>query len=501
MTIDQLGLIPIPSSINLDEGTLDIKGQHIACNDESLSQYLISKATLYSGLSLGMHPNGMIKLSSEDSRVGNEEAYSLSINQSGVEIIGKTKAGLFYGIQTFLQLLSSKGSNLPFLEIEDEPRFKYRGMMLDTSRHFFPVEQVKRSLDLMAIHKLNRFHWHLTEDQGWRIEIDKYPKLIEVGSKRKSTTLLERPFDHDVKDGIPYEGHYTKDDVREIVAYAAKRYITVIPEIEMPGHSQAAMAAYPWLGCTDEELEVSNTWGVHEKGVVCPSEETFEFFENVLLEVIELFPSEYIHIGADEAPKDVWKESSFVQEMIKREGLKDEHELQSYFVKRIEKFLLSHGRKLIGWDEILEGGLAPEATVMSWQGIKGGIAAAKLGHDVIMTPTTHVYLDYYQGPIDEEPLAIGDQILPLEKVYSFEPVPEDLNTEEGKHILGTQANVWTEYINNQDHLDYMVYPRLSALAEVAWSQKADKNFNSFSERLDTHFDRLDKEGVRYRRPR
>jgi len=497
---DQLGLIPQPSSLQFGEGSFKIDGAKISCEDRWLADYVAKKIELQTGRTIALDSDGLIRLSLDESMDGNHESYSISVDKSAINVIGKTNAGLFYGVQTFIQLLSiDRGNTIPCLEIHDEPRFPYRGMMLDTCRHFWPVEQVKRSLDLMASHKLNRFHWHLTEDQGWRIQIDKYPKLIEVGSKRKSTTLLERPFDHDVKDGIPYEGHYTKDDVREIVAYAAERYITVIPEIEMPGHSQAAMAAYPWLGCTDEVLEVSNTWGVMSKGVVCPSEETFEFFENVLLEVMELFPSEYIHIGADEAPKDLWKESSFVQEMIKRENLKDEDEVQSYFIKRIEKFLNSHGRRLIGWDEILEGGLAPEATVMSWQGVDGGIAAAKQGHDVIMTPTTHLYLDYYQGPIEDEPLAIGTSTLYLETVYAYEPIPDALNADEAKHILGAQANVWTEYINNQDHLDYMVFPRLTALAELVWSKKEDKNYSSFLERLGIHYNRLDKEGVKYRR--
>jgi hexosaminidase len=290
---------------------------------------------------------------------------------------------------------------------------------------------------------MNRFHWHLTEDQGWRIEIQKYPRLTEIGAWRKET-MVEKNFDPYVGDGIPYGGFYTQDEVREIVAYAAERHVTVVPEIEMPGHSTAALAAYPELACTEGPFEVSTIWGVKED-IYCPSEETFAFLEDVLAETMELFPSEYIHIGGDEVPKRRWEESELAQEVMRREGLADEHELQSYFIRRIEAFLLAHGRRLIGWDEILEGGLAPEATVMSWRGMEGGIEAARQGHDVIMTPTSHAYFDYYQGPAEEEPLAIGGY-LPLKKVYEFEPVPEELTEEEGQHILGAQGNVWTEYI-------------------------------------------------------
>ncbi len=502
MTIDSssLGLVPLPQSVQLAKGSFSLEGAGVACKDDGVCDYLLQRIETLSGWKLNQNGEGSIKLDIDPKLDTGPEGYSISVSSDEVLLRGNSDAGLFYAIQTFLQLLPQDGAKtISAVDIFDEPRFPYRGMMLDVSRHYFSVGQIKRQLDLMAAHKLNKFHWHLTDDQGWRIEIKKYPKLVDVASRRKSTTLLVKPFSHDVKDGNPYEGHYAHDDVREVVRYAASRHITVIPEIEMPGHAQAAMAAYPWLGCTDEPIEVSNNWGVHEAGVVCPSEETFEFYENVLLEVMELFPSKYIHVGADEAPNDVWEKSELAQSVIKREGLKDENELQSYFIKRMEKFLNSHGRSLIGWDEILEGGLAPEATVMSWRGTEGGIAAAQQGHDVIMTPTTHAYLDYRQGDKETEPLAIGDSFLALETVYSFEPVPEVLNAKQSKHILGTQANVWTEYINNQDYLDYMIYPRLTAVAENAWTNPDLKNYESFLERLTRHYDRLDRDGVKYRK--
>jgi hexosaminidase len=368
-------------------------------------------------------------------------------------------------------------------------------MHLDVSRHFFPVEFVKKFIDGLASYKMNRSHWHLTEDQGWRIEIKKYPRLTEIGAWRKET-MVEKNFDPYVGDGIPYGGFYTQDEVREIVAYAAERHVTVVPEIEMPGHSTAALAAYPELACTEGPFEVSTIWGVKDD-IYCPSEKTFAFLEDVLTETMELFPSEYIHIGGDEVPKRRWEESELAQEVMRREGLADEHELQSYFIRRIEAFLLSHGRRLIGWDEILEGGLAPEATVMSWRGMEGGIEAARQGHDVIMTPTDHAYFDYYQGPAEEEPLAIGGY-LPLEKVYELEPVPEELTEEEGKHILGAQGNVWTEYIKTADHAEYMTFPRLLAMAEVGWTPAERKDWDDFNRRVGSHVERLDARGFNFR---
>ena len=432
------------------------------------------------------------------------EGYRLNVTSDVVTVEAKTPAGLFYGLQTLTQLLSgghSSGWSVPVVQIVDAPRFAYRGMHLDVGRHFFPVAFVKKYIDLLAMYKMNKFHWHLTDDQGWRIEIKKYPKLTEIGAYRKETVVgknferFDRPY---VGDGQPHGGFYTQDEVREVVAYARARYIDVIPEIEMPGHATAALAAYPELACTDGPFDVPTTWGIFED-VFCPKEETFQFLEDVLTEVIALFPSQYIHIGGDEVPKVRWKESELAQEVITREGLTDEEELQSYFIKRIESFLQAQGRRLIGWDEILEGGLAPDATVMSWRGMEGGIEAARQGHDVIMTPTSHCYFDYYQADPVQEPLAIRG-LTPLEKVYSFEPVPENLSAEDAAHILGAQGNVWTEYMATTDHVEYMVFPRMLALAEVVWSPQELRNWEDFVQRLPAQLQHLDTLGVNYRQP-
>lgn len=432
------------------------------------------------------------------------EGYRLNVTSDVVTVEAKTPAGLFYGLQTLTQLLSgghSSGWSVPVVQIVDAPRFAYRGMHLDVGRHFFPVAFVKKYIDLLAMYKMNKFHWHLTDDQGWRIEIKKYPKLTEIGAYRKETVVgknferFDRPY---VGDGQPHGGFYTQDEVREVVAYARARYIDVIPEIEMPGHATAALAAYPELACTDGPFNVPTTWGIFED-VFCPKEETFQFLEDVLTEVIALFPSQYIHIGGDEVLKVRWKESELAQEVITREGLADEDELQSYFIKRIESFLQAQGRRLIGWDEILEGGLAPDATVMSWRGMEGGIEAARQGHDVIMTPTSHTYFDYYQGDPVQEPLAIRG-LTPLEKVYGFEPVPETLSAEDAAHILGAQGNVWTEYMATTDHVEYMVFPRMLALAEVVWSPQELRNWEDFVQRLPAQLQHLDTLGVNYRQP-
>ncbi len=433
------------------------------------------------------------------------EGYRLRATPRSVQITASAHAGLFYGLQTLAQLLQRQGGGsstesvweVPAVTIEDEPRFSYRGMHLDVGRHFFPVSFIKRYIDLMAMYKMNTFHWHLTEDQGWRIEIEKYPRLTEAGACRDET-ILEKNFDPYIGDGVRYCGFYTQDEVREVVAYAASRYVDVIPEIELPGHSTAALAAYPELACTDGPFEVSTRWGVHED-IYCPKEETFAFLEDVLIEVMELFPSRYIHIGGDEAPKRRWEESEVAQAVIRREGLADEHELQSYFVKRIESFLLARDRRLIGWDETLEGGLAPQATVMSWRGMAGGIEAARQGHDVVMTPTSHVYFDYYQGDREYEPLAIGG-FTPLEKVYEFEPVPDELTAQEAEHVLGAQGNVWTEYIKTPDHVEYMALPRMLALAEVVWSPKDIRDWDRFAAALPAQLKRLDAMEVNYRIP-
>ena len=348
---------------------------------------------------------------------------------------------------------------------------------------------------MLALHKFNTFHWHLTDDQGWRIEIKKYPKLTEISSKRKET-LIGRDRKTPKYDGKEYSGFYTQEEVKDVVAYAQKRFITIIPEIEMPGHAQAVLAAYPEFGCNQDKIyDVWTSWGV-SKDVFCPREETFTFLENVLSEVIALFPSQYIHIGGDECPKDQWKTSRFCQDLMKREGLKDEHELQSYFIRRIDKFVTSKGRKIIGWDEILEGGISPNATIMSWRGEAGGIAAAKENHDVIMTPDRFVYLDYFQSGLKTDSMNVGIY-LPIEKVYSYDPAPKELSEEQQKKIIGFQGNVWTEYMSNTDRIEYMVYPRASAIAETAWSPKSAKNFADFEKRLKTHAKRLDNLKVNY----
>ncbi|MCL5129166.1 MULTISPECIES: beta-N-acetylhexosaminidase [unclassified Algibacter] len=449
--------------------------------------------------------NILLKL---DATIPNSEGYVLTINYNQITITGSTSKGVFYGIQTLSQLIplaSNPEASLntefliPAATIADSPKFVYRGMHLDVARHFFPVSFVKKYIDILAMHKMNTFHWHLTEDQGWRIEIKKYPKLTSIGSIRKETIVghgntWRNP---DVKyDGRPYGGFYTQEDVKDVVAYAEKRHITIIPEIELPGHSLAAITAYPELGNTGEQYEVGTRWGVFPE-IYAPSEKTFKFLEDVLTEVIALFPSKLIHIGGDEAPKTQWESSKLAQDIIKVEGLKDEHELQSYFIRRIEKFLNSKGRNIIGWDEILEGGLAPNATVMSWRGEKGGIQAAKMHHNVVMTPTGFCYFDFYQTKDRKnEPLAIGGYTS-VEKVYSYNPLPQELTKEEQKYILGAQANVWSEYITTPKQVEYMVLPRLTALSEVVWSTYETKDWSDFQMRLIHLTKRYDALGLNY----
>ena len=450
---------------------------------------LVSGSTPVAGVTL--------LLTAPDSTLG-REGYRLTSGPSGVVIEAPGQAGLFYGLQTLRQLLHAGApGTVPTLRITDAPRFPYRGMHLDVARHFFSVEFVERYIDLLSRFKFNTFHWHLTDDQGWRIEITGYPRLTEIGSCRRET-VLERNFDPYIGDSTRYCGFYTQDEIRRVVAYAAARQITVIPEIEMPGHAQAAIAAYPELACTAGPFEVSTMWGVDED-ILCPSEATFAFLEGVLTEVIALFPGPYIHIGGDEAPKVRWKSSDVAQSVIQREGLKNEEELQSWFTQRIERFLHAHGRRLIGWDEILEGGLAPEATVMSWRGVSGGIAAAQQGHDVIMTPTSHAYFDYAQGEPGLEPFSGGGN-LPLERVYGFEPVPSVLTPEQASHILGAQGNVWTEYLKTPDRVEWMVFPRMLAMAEVTWSPASARDWVGFVARLPGALAALDRMGVNYRPP-
>jgi hexosaminidase len=432
---------------------------------------------------------------------GRKDAYNLEVSANKIIISSSSNEGLFYGMQTLLQLLPetntesvSAGFEIPELLIKDYPRFQYRGMHLDVGRHFFDVNFVKKYIDYLAYFKYNTFHWHLTEDQGWRIEIKKYPLLTSVGGYRNGTITGHAPGTGN--DSLHYGGFYTQEQIKDVVKYAQDRFITIIPEIEMPGHASAAIAAYPQLSCFPDEStkisprtpwagtrdgkQVQQTWGVFED-IFCPSEYTFKFLENVLDEVMALFPSKYIHIGGDEAPKTNWKRSAFCQQLIKDKNLKDEHGLQSYFIQRIEKYLNSKGRKIIGWDEILEGGLAPNATVMSWRGEEGGIAAAQQHHDVIMTPGKYVYLDHAQMK-NSDSLTIGGY-LPLDTVYNYEPVPKELKASEAHYILGAQANVWTEYMANTDKVEYMIFPRMSALSEVLWSPKGSRDFERFSTEL------------------
>ncbi|RBA28468.1 glycoside hydrolase family 20 protein [Flavobacterium tibetense] len=434
-----------------------------------------------------------------ESQFPNKEAYQLNILGDRIAIYASTNQGLFYGIQTLLQLIpfttNATEIKLDNLMMDDIPKFQWRGMHLDVSRHFFPKDFIKKYIDYLAMYKMNTFHWHLTDDQGWRIEIKKYPKLTEVGAWRNGS--MTGHYTDQTFDDIRYGGFYTQEEIKEIVAYAKERHITVVPEIEMPGHALAALASYPEFSCTGGPFEVGKSWGVFDD-VFCPKDETFTFLENILAEVITLFPSEYIHIGGDECPKVRWKSCPHCQKTIKDEKLKDEHELQSYFIQRIEKFVNSKGRKIIGWDEILEGGLAPNAAVMSWRGTEGGIAAAKQKHFVVMSPGSHCYFDHYQGEPKNEPIAFGGYTN-VEKVYSFNPIPKELSAEESKYILGAQANVWTEYINTPEHVEYMVFPRIAALSEVLWGTSNPNNYKEFEKRLISHFEIYDKKGINYSR--
>lgn len=425
-----------------------------------------------------------------------EEAYKLDVGEKGIVITSKNAVGALYGIQSLRQLLPTDGSiNVPFVNIDDKPRFAYRGMHLDVGRHFFDVAFIKKYIDLLSMYKINNFHWHLTEDQGWRIEIKKYPKLAEIAAYRPETLIGHYNDQPQKFDGNRYGGFYTQEEVKDIVSYAMARNINVIPEIEMPGHAQAAVAAYPELGCTGKQVQVATKWGVFDD-VFCPNEKTFQFLEDVLTEVMALFPSKYIHIGGDECPKTQWMTNPLCQSIIKKEGLKDEHGLQSYFIQRIEKFLNSKGRQIIGWDEILEGGLAPNATVMSWRGIEGGKEAAKQKHNVIMTPTDYCYFDYYQSKSPKEPLAIGG-FLPLQKVYSYDPIPSNMPKEDVAYIIGAQANLWTEYLDAPEKVEYMILPRMQAMAEVGWTLPENKSYELFVKRLNHHFALWKKMGYNY----
>lgn len=512
-TIANYEVVPMPLEINttqqasflLKSGVTvyyPVGNEKMQRNAEFLASYVKAQTGIELQVQAGEGGKGGIVL-----QLGlandNPEAYQLKVDASQVVISSPSEAGVFYGIQTLRKAVDvAEGSNveLPAVEINDQPRFGYRGMMLDVGRHFFSMDEIKTYIDMMALHNINRFHWHLSEDQGWRIEIKKYPKLTEIGSMRKETVIGHNSGKY---DGKPYGGFYTQEQAKEIVAYAAERYITVIPEIDLPGHMQAALAAYPELGCTGGPYEVWTQWGVSDNVLCAGNDQTIQFIKDVLAEIVEIFPSEYIHVGGDECPKDKWKTCPKCQARIKALGLKSdnkhtkEERLQSYVIHEAEEFLNSKGRKMIGWDETLEGGLAPNATVMSWRGEAGGIEAAKQHHDVVMTPNTYLYFDYYQSKDTEtEPMAIGGY-LPIERVYSYEPMPKSLSPEEQKYIVGVQANLWTEYIPDFKQVQYMVLPRMAALCESQWCAPEKKNYEAFLQRVSRLIDIYAKNGWNY----
>ncbi len=504
----EYNIIPFPAQLNVGKEQLELNADITIINtqDESrvvaelLAQYL-QERKIKSSINNSPKDNQQIVLQLINEASLSEEGYILLVNKNGISLLANTSAGLFYATQTLMQMLPPTNNGklaIQHVQITDQPRFAWRGLHLDVSRHFFSIDFIKKYIDLMAMYKMNTFHWHLTEDQGWRIEIKKYPLLTEIGSQRKET-ILEKNFNPYKGDGKAYGGFYTQEEIKEVVAYAADRYITVVPEIEMPGHALAALAGYPHLGCTGGPYEVGTVWGVYDDVFCAGNDSTFIFLQDILDEVMALFPSTYIHIGGDECPKTRWKECTKCQARIKAEGLADEHELQSYFIQRVEKHLNNKGRKLIGWDEILEGGLAPNATVMSWRGEAGGIQAAQAGHQVVMTPSFVMYFDHYQGDPAQEPLAIccySD----LQKVYRYEPVPASLNEEEAERVLGAQANVWTEYMKTEAHVEYMVLPRMLALSETVWTDPARKNWTNFQKRLPHHFEMLSNKSVNFRIP-
>jgi hexosaminidase len=502
---NNIAFIPKPQNTLVGKGSFYINTKtYIQADENSFeANYLKEAIQIQTGLHLKITSkknSKKIHLVLLEPKIANfnKEQYEIVVSDSEIVISALTNQGLFYGIQTLLQMVPFEKKNeiaIPWIKISDAPKYAWRGMHLDVCRHYFPITFIKKYIDYLAHYKMNTFHWHLTEDQGWRIEIKKYPKLTEVGAWRNGSMVGR--YDDQKIDDIKYGGFYTQEEIKEVVAYASQRHITIVPEIEMPGHSLAALAAYPELSCTDGPFEVGKKWGVFDD-VYCPKEETFTFLENVLSEVLALFPSEYIHIGGDECPKTRWKSCAHCQKIIKEKGLKDEHELQSYFIQRIEKFVNSKGRKIIGWDEILEGGLAPNAAVMSWRGTEGGIAAAKQKHYVVMTPGSHCYFDHYQGKPENEPLAIGG-FTSLEKVYNFNPMPKELILEEQKYILGAQANVWTEYILTPEQVEYMIMPRMSALAEVLWGTANPENFIDFKTRLQAQEIWLKNNNINYRK--
>lgn len=510
----QVNIVPLPLLLTQGKGVFIISGNTRILMDGTngtpeMAGLLADKIKISTGMQLAkwtydaafLKKNTIIFTTLGCDRTLGAEGYTIDITPDNVFIRAVSAPGFFYGLQTLFQLLPPeiekqnngfKTYTLPVVSISDKPRFGYRGLHLDVSRHIFPLAFIKKYIDLMAMYKLNTLHWHLTDDQGWRIEIKKYPKLTQIGSMRNGTQIGKTAN----CDSVPYGGFYTQQEAREIVQYAAERFITVIPEIEMPGHSVAALTAYPSLSCTGGPFEVRKHWGVSEDILCAGNDSVFTFIQDVLTEIMQIFPSTYIHIGGDEAPKVRWKACPRCQARIKAEGLKDEAELQSYFIKRIEKFLVSKNRRLLGWDEILEGGLAPEATVMAWRGIQAAIDAAAQGHDAIMTPVDYCYFDYYQADPATEPEAIGG-LLTLKTVYSYDPVPPVLNTIQTLHILGVQGNLWTEFIKTPEQAEYMAFPRAIALAEVAWTDQNLRNWDSFIKRMDAQYQRLDVLHVNY----
>ncbi|MDR3367109.1 MAG: beta-N-acetylhexosaminidase [Prevotellaceae bacterium] len=515
-----LNLIPLPEKCAQQAGEFTVTPQTkiVLSTNNAQMQYAVARLNEQlqsaAGFSLAVTDRGAgdnTLTCTLNPKLKSDEAYKLSVKKNKVQVEAKTPRGVFYAMQTIRQLLPAQIESkhqatgvkwaIPCVEIEDSPRYVYRGLHLDVGRHFMSKEEVMQYIDLLAYHKMNTFHWHLTEDQGWRIEIKKYPKLTEVGAYRNRT--LKGAYVAPEKrqwDNTRYGGFYTQDDVKEVLAYAEKRFVTVIPEIELPGHAIAALTAYPQYSCTGGPFEVQGLWGVHDD-IFCPKDETFAFLEDILTEVADLFPSEYIHIGGDEAPKTRWTRCHACQERIKKEGLKDEHELQSYFITRIEKFLATKGKKIIGWDEILEGGITPSATIMHWRAWESATAVAdaiRRGNNVIMTPNSHAYLDYYQANPKTEPHTIGGYV-PIWKVYSYEPTPAGLTDEEAKRILGFQGNVWTEYMPNFERVLYMTYPRAAAIAEVGWIPKGKRDYDKFQERLIQLMTRYDIMGIHYNR--
>jgi hexosaminidase len=494
-----LDLIPAPANHSVQDGNIDLyKG--IALNSEippsAMKAYRFLRFTTHFGYFLRLG-NKSVSIKFIEDKLQAEKAFKLISDVQGIEVRASSESGFFHACQTLAQLIEMKDNRkFPLFKIEDSPAFSWRGLHLDVSRHFFPVAEVKKILKAMSFYRLNVFHWHLTDDQGWRIEIKRYPDLTRIGSSRPGTLLGHASLKPLIRDNTPYSGFYSQDEIRSVVSFADSLGITVVPEIEMPGHAQAAVSAYPWLGITGKNPGVWTDWGV-SPFILSPKDSVFTFLENVLTEVMELFPSKYIHIGGDEAIKDQWKFSAYVQAKIKELGLKDEHELQSWFIRRIEKFVNSKGRQIIGWDEILEGGLAPNAAVMSWRGEAGGIQAARMKHPVVMSPGNPLYFDHYQSESPSEPLAIGG-LNNLQKVYNYYPLPDSLKAAEKEWILGAQGNLWTEYIAGSDQLEYMAFPRAIALAELTWTKKDQKDYQDFLRRLDKHRKVLKRMDLKFR---